>query len=58
MTGPLLIRDPAIGAQIDEKADFREAFRPRRYNLPAISYLHARADTFGLWTDYTAEMTA
>lgn len=33
-------------------------FRPRRHNLSAISYRHARADAFCLWTDYTAEMTA
>ncbi len=33
-------------------------FRPRRYNLTAISYRHARADAFCLWADYTAEMTA
>ena len=33
-------------------------FRPRRYNLTAISYRHARTDAFALWRDYTAEMTA
>ncbi len=33
-------------------------FRPRRYNLSAISYRHARADAFRLWADYTAEMKA
>ncbi|MFJ6327990.1 MULTISPECIES: IS6 family transposase [unclassified Rhizobium] len=33
-------------------------FRPRRYNLAAISYRHARADAFSMWGDYTAEMTA
>lgn len=33
-------------------------FRPRRYQLSAISYRHARADAFGLWKDYAAEMTA
>lgn len=33
-------------------------FRPRRHNLPAISYRHARADAFRLWDDYTAEMVA
>lgn len=27
-------------------------FRPRRYNLSAISYRHARADAFCLWGDY------
>ena len=32
-------------------------FRPCRYNLSAISYRHARADAFGLWADYTEEMT-
>ena len=31
-------------------------FRPRRYNLPATSYRHARADAFCLWADYAAEM--
>lgn len=33
-------------------------FRPRRYVLSAASYRHARNDAFGLWTDYTAEMSA
>ena len=33
-------------------------FRPRRYSLTAISYRHARADAFCLWTDYAAEMVA
>ena len=33
-------------------------FRPRRYKLTAISYRHARADAFCLWTDYAAQMTA
>ena len=33
-------------------------FRPRRYNLTAISYRHARIDAFGLWAGYTAEMAA
>ncbi|MFG6519450.1 IS6 family transposase [Sulfitobacter sp. 1A13496] len=33
-------------------------FRPRRYQLSAISYRHARTDAFGLWEDYAAEMTA
>jgi putative transposase len=33
-------------------------FRPRRYNLSALSYRHARADAFCPWTDYTAEMAA
>jgi hypothetical protein len=33
-------------------------FRPRRYNLSAVSYHHARADAFDLWADYTAKMTA
>jgi len=33
-------------------------FRPRRYNLTAISYRHARTDAFALWRDYTAEMNA
>ena len=33
-------------------------FRPRRYQLTAASYRHASADTFRLWDDYTAEMTA
>lgn len=31
-------------------------FRPRRYNLTAISYRHARADAFCPWAEYTAEM--
>lgn len=33
-------------------------FRPRRYNLSALSYRHARTDAFCLWADYTAEMAA
>ena len=33
-------------------------FRPRRYQLTATSYRHARNDAFSLWADYTAEMTA
>jgi putative transposase len=33
-------------------------FRPRRYKLPASSYRQARADAFGLWDDYTCEMSA
>ncbi|MGV1783194.1 IS6 family transposase, partial [Agrobacterium vitis] len=32
-------------------------FRPRRYNLSNLSYRHARADAFALWTDYNTEMT-
>lgn len=33
-------------------------FRPRRYQLTATSYRHARTDAFSLWSDYTAEMAA
>ena len=33
-------------------------FRPRRYQLTATSYRHARNDAFNLWADYTAEMAA
>ncbi len=33
-------------------------FRPRRYQLTATSYRHARSDAFRLWADHTAEMTA
>ena len=33
-------------------------FRPRRYNLSALSYRYARADVFCLWAQYTAGMTA
>lgn len=33
-------------------------FRPRRYQLSAISYRHARTDAFTLWEEYTAEMEA
>ncbi|GAW37295.1 transposase IS66 family protein [Roseovarius sp. A-2] len=33
-------------------------FRPRRYQLSAISYRHARADALDLWRGYVAEMTA
>ncbi|KZZ21019.1 transposase, partial [Sulfitobacter sp. HI0082] len=28
-------------------------FRPRRYQLNATSYRHARSDAFSLWADYT-----
>jgi putative transposase len=34
------------------------AFRPRRYQLTASSYHHARSDAFELWSDYTVEMNA
>nr|WP_256364023.1 DDE-type integrase/transposase/recombinase [Ruegeria sp. 6PALISEP08] len=33
-------------------------FRPRRYQLTADSYRHARTDAINLWTDYTVEMKA
>ena len=33
-------------------------FRPRRFQLTATSYRHARSDAFSLWADYTAEMAA
>lgn len=33
-------------------------FRPRRYQLSAITYRHARADAFDLWSGYAVEMTA
>ena len=33
-------------------------FRPRRYQLTAASYRHARSDAFSLWADYTVEMAA
>ncbi|KKM82877.1 hypothetical protein LCGC14_1315130, partial [marine sediment metagenome] len=33
-------------------------FRPRRYQITATSYRHARNDAFSLWADYTAEMAA
>ena len=33
-------------------------FRPRRYQLTATSYRHARSDAFSLWADFTAEMSA
>ncbi len=33
-------------------------FRPRRYQLIATSYRHARSEAFSLWTNYTAEMAA
>jgi putative transposase len=33
-------------------------FRPRRYQLSALSYRHSRADAFGLSLDYTDEMNA
>tara|TARA_R110002012_G_scaffold47399_2_gene124247 strand:+ start:9104 stop:9262 length:159 start_codon:yes stop_codon:yes gene_type:complete len=30
--------------------------RPRRYQLTATSYHHARTDAISLWADYPAEM--
>jgi putative transposase len=33
-------------------------FRPRRLELTANSYRHARADAFSLWAEYTIEMVA
>lgn len=33
-------------------------FRPRSYQLTAISYRHARIDAFSLWIDFTNEMAA
>jgi putative transposase len=33
-------------------------FCPRRYQISASSYRHARADAFDLWNGYAAEMTA
>ncbi len=33
-------------------------FRPKRHRLSARSYRHARADTFSLWSDSVAELTA
>ena len=33
-------------------------FRPRRYQITATSYRHARNDAFSLWADYTAETAA
>jgi len=33
-------------------------FRPRRYQLTATSYRHARSDAFALWVDYTAGIAA
>ena len=33
-------------------------FRPRRYQLSAVSYRHARSDAFDLWRGYAAEKTA
>ena len=33
-------------------------FRPRRHRLSARSYRHARRDAFGLWADYTTELSA
>lgn len=33
-------------------------FRPRRYQLTATSYRHARSDAFSLWADYIAKMAA
>ncbi len=33
-------------------------FRPRRFQLTANSYRHARADAFRLWAEYTIEMVA
>ncbi len=33
-------------------------FRPKRHRISAVSYRHARADAFSLWSDYAEEMTA
>ncbi|MTH94508.1 IS6 family transposase, partial [Roseibium sp. RKSG952] len=33
-------------------------FRPRRYQLSAASYRHARGDAFGLLDNYAMEMPA
>jgi putative transposase len=33
-------------------------FRPRRFQLTANSYRHARADASSLWAEYTIEMVA
>ncbi len=33
-------------------------FRPRRYRLSTISYLHARTDAFDLWNTYATEIAA
>lgn len=33
-------------------------FRPRRYQVTAITYRHARCDAFSLWADNTAEFAA
>ena len=33
-------------------------FRPRRHRLSARSYRHARQDAFGLWADYTTNLSA
>jgi putative transposase len=33
-------------------------FRPKRHRLTAASYRHARADAFGLWADYAADLAA
>jgi putative transposase len=34
------------------------SFRPRRDQLTAASYHHARSDAFSLWADYTPEIAA
>ncbi len=33
-------------------------FRPHRYRLSAISHRHARAEAFGLWENYAADMAS
>ncbi len=33
-------------------------FRPRRYQLSANSYRHAKSDAHDLWRHYALEMTA
>ena len=33
-------------------------FRPKRHNLSAKSYRHARNDAFDLWAGYAAELAA
>jgi hypothetical protein len=46
------------GKIVSRKCVHTRIFRPRRYQLTAISYRHARSDAFCLWADYTVEMAA
>lgn len=43
---------------VDAHDQINTLFRPRRYQLSANSYRHARSDAHDLWRNYALEMTA